>query len=97
MAKVRMGVASDHAGLELKRVLVTELERRGFELADSDSDSSDSCDYRTSRRLWRPRWSRERLSAGCSCAGHAHAGPAHQHAGAVRPLDAAASAWAKSG
>jgi hypothetical protein len=25
----RLGVASDHAGLELKRALVTELEKRG--------------------------------------------------------------------
>jgi len=40
-----MGVASDHAGLELKRVLASELEKRGFEVQDFGTHSSASCDY----------------------------------------------------
>jgi len=40
-----LGIASDHAGLELKRVLVTELEKRGIVLRDFGTATSDSCDY----------------------------------------------------
>jgi ribose 5-phosphate isomerase B len=40
-----LGVASDHAGLELKRVLVAELERRGIAVRDFGTTTSDSCDY----------------------------------------------------
>ena len=43
--KKQLGVASDHAGLELKRTLVTELEKRGIALRDFGTDTSDSCDY----------------------------------------------------
>ena len=45
MSKLRMGVASDHAGLELKRALLTELEKRGIEVQDFGTDSAASCDY----------------------------------------------------
>lgn len=45
MSKQRMGVASDHAGLDLKRVLVAELEKRGFEVQDFGTHSTASCDY----------------------------------------------------
>jgi ribose 5-phosphate isomerase B len=45
MSKKRMGVASDHAGLELKRVLASELEKRGIEVQDFGTDSAASCDY----------------------------------------------------
>ncbi|MFT3922728.1 MAG: ribose 5-phosphate isomerase B [Myxococcales bacterium] len=45
MSKQRMGVASDHAGLELKKVLVAELERRGFEVQDFGTHGTASCDY----------------------------------------------------
>jgi ribose 5-phosphate isomerase B len=41
----QMGVASDHAGLELRRALVTELERRGVVVRDFGATTSDSCDY----------------------------------------------------
>lgn len=41
----RMGVASDHAGLELKRLLVVELERRGIAVREFGTTTSDSCDY----------------------------------------------------
>jgi ribose 5-phosphate isomerase B len=40
-----LGIASDHAGLELKRALVTELEKRGIALRDLGTTTSDSCDY----------------------------------------------------
>ncbi len=39
------GVASDHAGLELKRVLIKELEQRGFSVRDFGTHTTDSCDY----------------------------------------------------
>ncbi len=45
MSKKRMGVASDHAGLDLKQVLVTELEKRGFEVEDFGTHTAASCDY----------------------------------------------------
>ena len=41
----QLGVASDHAGLELKRALVTELERRGVVVREFGTNTSDSCDY----------------------------------------------------
>jgi ribose 5-phosphate isomerase B len=41
----RLGVACDHAGLDLKRALVAELERRGMEVHDYGTDTADSCDY----------------------------------------------------
>ena len=41
----QLGVASDHAGLELKRVLVAELERRGIVVREFGTTTSDSCDY----------------------------------------------------
>jgi ribose 5-phosphate isomerase B len=40
-----LGVASDHAGLELKHVLVSELEKRGVVVRDFGTTTSDSCDY----------------------------------------------------
>lgn len=45
MSKQQIGVASDHAGLELKRALVSELERRGLSVRDFGTHTSDSCDY----------------------------------------------------
>ncbi len=39
------GVASDHAGLELKQALVKELERRGLSVRDFGTHSAESCDY----------------------------------------------------
>src|SRR6478672_1546352 len=40
-----LGIAADHAGLELKRALVVELERRGIVVRDLGTTTSDSCDY----------------------------------------------------
>ena len=44
MAK-QLGVACDHAGLELKRALVAELEKRGLSLRDFGTTNEASCDY----------------------------------------------------
>lgn len=41
----RVGVACDHAGLELKKALLLELERRGFEVQDFGTHEAQSCDY----------------------------------------------------
>ena len=40
-----LGMASDHAGLELKRALLTELEKRGVLVRDFGTATNDSCDY----------------------------------------------------
>ena len=40
-----LGLAADHAGVELKRALVTELEKRGVAVRDFGTTTSDSCDY----------------------------------------------------
>jgi ribose 5-phosphate isomerase B len=41
----QFGVASDHAGLELKRALVSEFEKRGLAVREFGTTSADSCDY----------------------------------------------------
>ena len=40
-----LGIASDHAGFELKCALVAELARRGVVVHDFGTTTSDSCDY----------------------------------------------------
>jgi ribose 5-phosphate isomerase B len=45
MANEVIGVGCDHAGLDLKRSLVAELEKRGFSVRDFGTQSGDSCDY----------------------------------------------------
>jgi len=44
MAK-QLGVASDHAGLDLKCALVAELEKRGIAVREFGTTTGDSCDY----------------------------------------------------
>ena len=44
MAK-QLGIASDHAGLELKRALVADLEKRGVLVREFGTTTSDPCDY----------------------------------------------------
>ena len=39
-----LGIASDHAGLELKRTLVAELEKRGVAVREFGTTTNDSCD-----------------------------------------------------
>ncbi|MDO6386888.1 ribose 5-phosphate isomerase B [Uliginosibacterium sp. 31-12] len=41
----RLGIASDHAGLELKKVLVAELEKRSLSVREFGTTTNDSCDY----------------------------------------------------
>src|SRR5687767_13664355 len=45
MSQKPFAVASDHAGIELKRSLMQELERRGLTVRDFGTTTSDSCDY----------------------------------------------------
>ena len=45
MSQKYVGIASDHAGLELKRVLSAELDKRGFEVKDLGTHENVSCDY----------------------------------------------------
>jgi ribose 5-phosphate isomerase B len=44
---MKIHVGSDHAGFELKQILVTELQNGGFELMDHGTQSTESCDYPT--------------------------------------------------
>lgn len=45
MPEKPIAVASDHAGYELKRLLVAELERLGHEVLDLGTDGVESVDY----------------------------------------------------
>ncbi len=45
MSKKVIGVASDHAGLELKKLLVAELEKRDYVVTDFGTQTAASCDY----------------------------------------------------
>lgn len=40
-----LGVASDHAGLELKRIVVSALSDRGLAVRDFGTSTDGSCDY----------------------------------------------------
>ena len=40
-----IAVGSDHAGFDLKNVLVQHLKDRGFDVLDMGTDSDKSCDY----------------------------------------------------
>ncbi len=42
---MKIGIASDHAGFELKEKLSEYLENKGFELSDYGTNSEESCDY----------------------------------------------------
>jgi ribose 5-phosphate isomerase B len=44
MAK-QLAIGSDHAGLELKQVLIKELQQRGLAVRDYGTNSPASCDY----------------------------------------------------
>ncbi len=45
MDKLKIAVASDHAGYEMKNKLKEYLEKEGYEIYDFGSYSSDSADY----------------------------------------------------
>lgn len=42
---MRIGICSDHAGLEYKTKLISYLLDKGFEVVNFGTDSSESCDY----------------------------------------------------
>ena len=42
---MRVAIGSDHAGFELKNILIEELEAWGDEVTDYGTDSLESCDY----------------------------------------------------
>lgn len=43
--KVKIGLCSDHAGLDYKAKLIKKLQKRGFEVVDYGTSSHESCDY----------------------------------------------------
>lgn len=45
MGTMRLALASDHAGFELKNALVAHLREQGHEVADLGADSKESVDY----------------------------------------------------
>jgi ribose 5-phosphate isomerase B len=45
MARPKLIVGSDHAGLELKRALVDSLAAAGHEIVDLGTNDASSCDY----------------------------------------------------
>lgn len=45
MAKIRIGVASDHAGFERKQAVLKYLQEQGFENKDFGAFSDESSDY----------------------------------------------------
>lgn len=45
MRLMKIGIASDHAGFELKQKLSKYLENKGFDLSDYGTNSEESCDY----------------------------------------------------
>lgn len=38
-------VASDHAGFDLKQIIISRLETQGFQVVDAGPASTESCDY----------------------------------------------------
>jgi len=42
---MKIGLASDHAGVELKEELINYLKSKGIKISDFGPNSSDSCDY----------------------------------------------------
>lgn len=42
---MKVAFASDHAGYELKQVLIGIMKERGYETVDFGTHSTDSCDY----------------------------------------------------
>ena len=43
--EMKIGICSDHAGLEYKTRLIAYLLRRGYEVVNFGTDSPESCDY----------------------------------------------------
>lgn len=45
MNNKKITVGCDHAGLNLKKIVISHLEERGFEVLDVGTHTPDSCDY----------------------------------------------------
>lgn len=45
MDKEKIGMASDHAGYDMKEAIKARLEAAGYEVVDFGTHSADSCDY----------------------------------------------------
>jgi ribose 5-phosphate isomerase B len=45
MTDKRIAIAADHAGVELKKLLVHELEQSGYKVTDLGTHEAASCDY----------------------------------------------------
>ena len=43
--EIKIGMASDHAGVELKQYLLDFLKEKGCEVSDFGTNSTESCDY----------------------------------------------------
>ena len=42
---MKIGIANDHRGYELKKYLTEELEKEGYEVVNYGTNSTDSVDY----------------------------------------------------
>ena len=42
---MKIGICSDHAGVEYKQKLIVYLEKKGYEMVNFGTDSTDSMDY----------------------------------------------------
>jgi len=42
---MKIAIATDHAGVEYKKELITFLESEGYEVENFGTDNTDSCDY----------------------------------------------------
>ncbi len=42
---MKIGICSDHAGFELKQLVIAHLEGKGMQVKDFGTYSADSCDY----------------------------------------------------
>ena len=42
---MKIAVACDHAGLQLKNVLIEEMQKEGYEVKDFGTYTEESCDY----------------------------------------------------
>ncbi len=42
---MKIAIGNDHVGIELKSTMIEELSKRGIEIIDCGTDSSERCDY----------------------------------------------------
>ena len=59
----KIGIASDHAGYQLKEFIIGYLDSKGYDVHDFGCHSEESCDYR-----WPRRSKRESFRAASQCA-----------------------------